>query len=245
MVSVKKSIENYNYAHASQIISEMLIHPLDKSLRKTLIEANQICQAFDLWDKFQHQKALELLIPYGARFSSYIVVVKKILGMKGSTDYEVVGDLLNNAERKAHQKYYDDAVARLYRATELFAQIRLEREYKYKSGDLKLTDLPEDLRDEYKSHVREGGKLILGLREDYELLYKLGDPLGYKFKEREEKILNGLTRRNLSIGAHGLKPLSEEDYLLVKNALKDFILDTSKEIRIDLQIPQLPQRGIL
>jgi hypothetical protein len=245
LASVIKAIENYSYAHASQIISEMLIRPLEKSLRKTLIEANQICKAFDMWDKFQHQKALELLSPFGARFSSYLIVLKKILGGKGSNGYEVVGDLLNNSERKAHQKYYDDAVARIYRAMELFAQIRLEKQYKYKSGELRINDLPENLREGYKSYVREGEKIILGLREDYELLYKLDDPLGKKFKENEGKIINSLTRRNLSISAHGLNPLSEEDYLFVKSVLKDFILDTSKLLNIDLQILQLPQRGIL
>lgn len=244
--SVKKSIEKFDYAYAAYSISEMLSRPLDRSIRTPLIEAKQICQAFDLWDKFYHQKALELLTPYGPRFSSYIVVLKKIIGMTKSTGYEMVGDLLNNAERKAHQSYYDDAVARLYRATELFAQIRLEKHpNRYKTGNLKLTDLPENLRKEYESHVIEGNKLILGLREDYDLLYKLGDLLGHKFKEREEKVLNALTRRNLSIGAHGLKPLNEEDYLLVKNVLKGFIEDMANEAGINLQMSQLPQTGIL
>jgi len=245
LASVIKAIENYSYAHASQIISEMLIRPIDKSLRKRLIEGSQICQAFDLWDKFHHQRALELLSPFGERFSTYIILLKKILGGKGSNGYELVGDLLNNAERKAHHRYYDDAVARLYRATELFAQIRLEREYKYRSSDVRLNDLPVGLREEYKSYVREKGKLIFGLREDYELLYKLGDPLGKKFKENEGRIINSLTRRNLSISAHGLNPLSEEDYLFVKSGMKDFVLDASDVINIDLRIPQLPQRGIL
>ncbi|MBT9165305.1 MAG: hypothetical protein DDT23_01320 [candidate division WS2 bacterium] len=243
--SAKKSIENFNYSYATYSISEMLSHPLDRGLRNRLLKAHQISQAFNLWDKFHHQKAFELLIPHGARFSSYIIVLKKILGMVKSTGYEMVGDLLNNAERKAHQRYYDDAVARIYRATELFAQIRLEKTYGYKTDNMKLTDLPEVLKQEYRSRVRDGDKLFLGLKEDYELLFKLDDPFGHKFKEREEGILNALTRRNLSIGAHGLIPLSERDYLLVEKILREFILDTSKAIGIDLQIPQLPQYGIL
>ena len=44
------------------------------------------------------------------------------------TGYEIVQDLLLNAERRGRRGWYDDAVARLYRATELLAQtyIRLE-----------------------------------------------------------------------------------------------------------------------
>ncbi|MDB9309098.1 hypothetical protein PN471_10700 [Aphanizomenon sp. CS-733/32] len=39
--------------------------------------------------------------------------------------YEIVQDLILNAERRATQQRYDDAVGRLYRALELLAQIRL------------------------------------------------------------------------------------------------------------------------
>jgi hypothetical protein len=109
---------------------------------------------------------------------------------------------------------------------------------------LKLSDLPENLREEYQPRVRDN-RLVLGLREDYELLFKLGDLIGAKFIEKKEKILNALTRRNLSIGAHGVNPLSEEDYRLVKDILGGFIVEAATECDITLQIPQLPNVGIL
>jgi CRISPR-associated protein (TIGR02710 family) len=209
-------------------------------------QAGQICRAFDLWDKFCHKEALELLTPHGARFSLYIIALKKILGVtKSSGGYEMVADLINNADRKAHRRYYDDGIARLYRAMELFAQIRLEKVRGWKSGNLLLTDLPENLRKEYVSHMRDGKKLALDLSEDYDLLFKLEDPFGLMFKEREARILNALIQRNLSIGAHGLEPLRGENYLLVKNELEGFIEQVSRKINIDLQIPQLPRDGIL
>ena len=80
-------------------------------------------------------------------------------------------------EARAVQKHYDDAIARLYRAIELFAQVRLEKEFGYKTGDLKLEQLPEHLHDEYRCRIRDG-KILLGLVEDYELLLKLGDIFG-------------------------------------------------------------------
>jgi CRISPR-associated protein (TIGR02710 family) len=166
--SIRKSIRNFDYAYAVYAITELLQHPLDKVFRDKLIEARQLCQAFDRWDKFAHDKAFDILEIYGSRFSRYIVVLKQILGkQRDSTGYELVGDLLNNAERKAHRKYYDDAVGRIYRAMELFAQVRLKKRYGHDTSNILLTDLREDLQREYKSRIREDGKLILVLREYY------------------------------------------------------------------------------
>jgi hypothetical protein len=125
--SAAKILENYDYALAEAIISEPLFHPLETSFEGRLFRARQLCKAFDCWDKFEHEKALELLQPYGEDFSDYIIILKRILRKTKATGYELVGDLFNNAERKATQKHYDDAIARLYRATELFAQIRIEK----------------------------------------------------------------------------------------------------------------------
>ncbi len=238
-------LTKYHYAFAASSLSEMLLHPLDKSLRDKLVEARVICEAFDLWDTFNHQKALELIEPYGSRFYPYIINLKNILGKSKATDYEIVSDLLNNAERRAAQKHYDDAVARLYRAIELFAQIRLEKEYDYKSGEMRLEQLPDHLQEEYRRRIRDG-KLMLGLREDYELLLKLGDPFGKAFKQKEGKIIDAIKRRNSSIsGGHGLTPLKEEDFIYVKDRLKGFIMETADVIGLKLEMEQLPARDIL
>jgi len=238
-------LDNYHYGFVVSSISEMLLKPLDKSSRDKLIEAIVICEAFDLWDKFNHLEALELLEPYGSRFSSHIINVKRILGKTKSTGYELVSDLLNNAKRRAVQKHYDDAIARLYRATELFAQIRLEKEYGYKTGELRLEQLPEHLQAEYKERIRDE-KLLLGLREDYILLFKLGDPFGLKFDLNKGRIIDAIKRRNSSIsGGHGQTPLKEEDYLFVKDRITGFILETASEIGLNIEMEQLPGRDIL
>jgi CRISPR-associated protein (TIGR02710 family) len=242
--SFREPLENHYYAFVASSISEMLGRPMEGSLRDKLIEIRVVCEAFDLWDRFHHQKALDLLEPYGRRFSPYIINAKKILGKTRATGYELVSDLLRNAERRAVQKHYDDAIARLYRATELFAQIRLEKEYGYRTGDLGLNQLPEDLREEYTGHTR-ADKLILGLRDDYNLLSKLGDPIGSVFKVREARIIDALTRRNSSIGAHGLIPMTEGDYHLVKASLEGFIIEAADEIGLNPETEQLPGSEIL
>ena len=245
LVSAAKILENYDYALAEAIISEPFFHPLEPLFEARLFRARQLCKTFDCWDKFEHEKALELLQPYGENFSDYIIILKRILRKTKATGYELVGDLLNNAERKSMQKHYDDAIARLYRATELFAQIRIEKTKGYKLGKLTLKELEKELRPEYSKYMMENDKLLLGLREDYELLYEMKDDIGKEFKENEGSLLNALNYRNSSILAHGITPLEEEDYNLVSENLKGFILKAAKKIDLHLELKQLPQGEII
>jgi len=240
-----KALRNYDYSLAETIVSESLLHPLEPQFEKKLLKIRQLCTAFNYWDRFEHKKALELLQPYGKDFSIYIINLKKILRKIKANGYELVYDLLNNAERKAHQKRYDDAIARLYRATELFAQIRMEMTKGYKWGELSINELEEGLRPEYNKYARENEKTLLGLRQDYELLYKMGDPVGEEFKKIENDLLNALKYRNTSILAHGITPLEEKEYSFVSERLKGFILESAKKIDIHLELKQLPQEDIV
>jgi len=241
MDSAKRAIEIHNYSAAESLFSELCQHPLEVSLEKKIIRARHICKAFDYWDKFDHANALNLLEKEAQGYTEYILILKKILGKIPSTGYELVVDLLLNAERRAIQAHYDDAVARLYRATELFAQIRLEKEYQISTSDLKLDQLKNDIRTYYETRVRDDGKVILGLREDYELLLRLKDPIGKVYEAQKSKIINALTKRNQSIGAHGTTPLMNNDYQLVWNVLKGFIDEMAKTINLTLEFKQLPK----
>ncbi|MFH1939722.1 MAG: TIGR02710 family CRISPR-associated CARF protein [bacterium] len=243
--SAAKTLENYDYALADAIVSGLLSHPLEPSFERRLLRTRQLCVAFDCWDKFEHKKALELLQPCDKDFFAYIIPLKRILKKTKTTGYELVGDLLNNAERRATQQRYDDAIARLYRATELFAQIRIEKTKGYKLGKLTLKELDEELRPEYSKYMKENDRLLLGLREDYELLYKMKDPIGNEFKENESSLLEALKYRNSSILAHGIIPLKEEDYNFVNERLKGFILKAAKKIDLHLESKQLPQGEII
>lgn len=242
----KKEISDFDYGYADAVISEILNHPLDKFNRDNLLEGRILCESFDLWDKLNHRRAFELIANCQSRFSDSTIALKKIIGKnKNANGYEIVGDLLNNAARRAHRGLYDDAVARLYRATELFAQIRLEKQFGYKSDELKLTDLPDNLRPVYKTRVRDNNRLLLGLHDDYELLLKLNDPVGTQYALQKYKIINVLKKRNDSIFAHGLKPLEQIDYREVRKVLGGFIDEASKAISISCTIPQFPQEGIV
>jgi len=242
----RKSISDFDYAQAHVLLSAILKHPQDKDFKAKILSAVQLCQAFDYWDKFQHEKACELFVACNAPLPKYQRAIKSLLGQsKSAHGYELVGDLINNAARKAHRRYYDDAVARLYRATELFAQIRLKRQFNLESGSIPLESIPETFREIYQNRVRDNGKLILGLNDVYELLGKLGDPVGEHYVKNRERVLNALVKRNNSLFAHGTTPLTEEDYGLVKETLEGFLKSEAQIVGIDLGMPQLPQSEII
>lgn len=242
----RKAIQEYDYVRAESVLSDILSHHLDREKEGEMQDAVNACRAFDQWDKFNHEKALELLMTCKMKYPALIVALKKILGQQRVVSgYELVGDLLNNAERRAHRGYYDDAVGRLYRAMEMFAQVRLKSAHNLDSTEMKLTDLPSELRPKYSTRVRENNRLLLGLRDDYTLLACLNDPAGILYESRNKKITDILKKRNDSIFAHGVHPLSDGDYRKVKEVLAGFIAECALANDIEYVVPQLPQEGII
>lgn len=181
-----------------------------------------------------------------AKYQELIIALKKILGrQRVVSGYELVGDLINNAERHAHRGYFDDAVGRLYRATEMFAQTRLKITHNLDSGEMTPGNLPAEIRPKYQTRVRENNRLLLGLRDDYALLADLNDPMGVLFESRSRKITDILKKRNDSIFAHGVRPLSDSDYRKVKETLAGFIEESAVKNGIEYRVPQMPQEGLV
>ncbi len=246
LIIARKAIQEYDYGHAESILSEILTQSLDKETNNRLHDAVIACRAFDQWDKFNHEGALELLSGCKTKYPELIVALKKILGRQHVVSgFELVGDLINNAQRRATRGYYDDAVGRLYRAAEMFAQIRLKTFCKLDSSEMKLGDLPAEIREKYKSRVRDNNRLLLGLRDDYALLADLHDPVGNLYESNSKKITDILKKRNDSIFAHGVQPLTDHDYRKVSDTLVGFIDKSAKEVQIDYCILQLPREGII
>jgi|GEM_PF-241829 len=138
-----------------------------------------------------------------------------------------VYDLIRNAERRARMEQYDDAVARLYRATELFAQFSLRR-IGISTSDITadtLSGLPEEHRRRLEKKRDDGGKLKIGLMESYELLGVLIPNLGRVWDKHRVKILDVIRHRNMSWLAHGFEPVKKEDYARFHERLTAFIAE--------------------
>ncbi len=119
--------------------------------------------------------------------------------------------LYANALRRGEEGRYEDAVARLYRATEFLGQLVLYREKKQETKKFPLDGLPADLRDRKKAD--KDGCVSLGLRDTFRLLESWEHSLGKRFMELWKEGLEGrLNDRNNGILAHGFEPCSREGF---------------------------------
>lgn len=136
-------------------------------------------------------------------------------GPKDVSGHELVEDLIANAQRCEERQRYDDAVCRLYRATELIAQIKLLRDYGLRTGDIDLQNpqIPEETKERWiKSHRGRNGKIQIGLMDNFTLLAEMGDPLGKYASETLEDLKKCIAHRNDSLFAHGFTPIDKEKW---------------------------------
>lgn len=201
------------------------------------------CTGFDLWDRFDHAEAWFYLKDYVKypQLREPIFFLKRVMAsreafapaagdgftapesMRGH-GYEIVEDMLLNAERRSTLARYDDAVARLYRTLELLAQMRLWEAYEIKTGDVALDKLPEALRSKYEAFRAQSGKIQIPLFKAYTLLTEFpDDPVGKEFASAKGQIQDALQVRNYSILAHGLRPVTESDYRQLEAAIEPFV----------------------
>jgi CRISPR-associated protein (TIGR02710 family) len=135
---------------------------------------------------------------------------------------------LLNADRRATQNRYDDAVGRLYRALELLAQVRLWQKYQICTGNLDVSKLPEDIKSDYKSQGE------LGLLKSYQLLTQMSlEPIGELYQQHKQDIKKVLRKRNDSLFAHGFTPVTANDYTGMHQAIKNFIYQCVEIIMSD------------
>ena len=231
----------YDYCLALALSNDLLQMRLSADRKRTWIDVHAAAKGFAAWDVFDHVTALNLLSSLGRHYGKHLAALKKLTGQEEGNGYEPVADLLNNAERRASQERFDDAVARLYRATEMVAQIRLFREHGLDSNKLTLNDLPENLRSEYEPFVRDNGKVLLGLLDSFGLLNRLDDPVGRLFFDTGNAVINALTIRNNSILAHGCKPVGREGYEKVWGTLHRLITEAVGLAKGRFDVPQFPR----
>ena len=246
-ITIKRKIEQflpiflrqYNYPAAIAELNNLLQSiDLPSEVKPHIRELRNFCTGLDAWDRFDHTQAWELLEPHMKQMKRLGLFLKRVMSSRVAIDpefescdgipghgYEIVEDLLLNADRRAAQQRYDDAVGRLYRALELLAQIRLYQTYNIQTGDVNLEKLPETLREEYASkHIAPNGRIQLALRNSYELLSHFSnDSIGGLYQEQKNSIINALQIRNHSLFAHGFQPITAKDYQNVNAAFGGLI----------------------
>ena len=237
----------YEFQSAKNILEDLTdLYDINEEFHSKLVNYLDLINAIEAWDKFDHKKALDLLLPYRRYYHNYIEYLEKLIEQKKflikdleepisqKNSYILSWDIFNNAKRRAIIGHFDDAIARLYRTLELIAQIRLRNGYKIDTSQVpsqiieKCSDLFYEKYYQKRKKSTEDN-LKLSLVASYGLIGELdsNDQIFNFFKEREEKILYLLNRRNSSILAHGFTPVNESDYKeferLVSNFLKEII----------------------
>jgi CRISPR-associated protein (TIGR02710 family) len=224
--------------------------------------------SLDAWDRFDHGKALEVLQGLNDRRFDQLLLfpLKRVIGSRRLVDekdaeaerwaqikghgLEAVEDLLRNAERRAAQQRYDDAVGRLYRALELTAQLLLKTGVRGKVGPAGLDTSKVDvdkLPPEIQARFAEEQKqppVKVGLSEAWDLLADLGHPAGILWRERRSQLHEKLEVRNLSLFAHGFTPVTYESWrqmeVVVVQFLKQVVSEQPRYTDASA-LPQLPQ----
>jgi CRISPR-associated protein (TIGR02710 family) len=250
-------LQDFNYSGAIsslQVLLQSLELPADQ--KRHIRQLRDIYAGFEAWDRFDHLAAWDLLSMHMGQVQAYGLALKRVLSSRQAIEpnfqapatipghgYELVEDLLLNAQRRAHQQRYDDAVGRLYRALELLAQIRLKQTYDLETGDLDLAKLPEPLRDLYATDRNPStAKVQIGLMKSYALLSQLpDDPLGQHFQPQAERLQHALQARNYSLLAHGFTPITANTYQSSGQVIQTFIATALDALIPSKQRHPLPQ----
>ena len=164
-----------------------------------------------------------------------------------SDPYIRVDDLLLNAERRAAQGRYDDAIARTYRALELAAQTRLKTKYSLDTSDADLEKVPEGLRSSLEAYRSEDGQIRIPLFAAWRLLSDIEDEaFGKWFQTNKGKVQDFLGTRNMSILAHGNQPIGKADFEAKGRAgislCREALASIPRAQRNARSVPQLPTK---
>jgi hypothetical protein len=191
------------------LIEELLTRIPDPELLSQIAPFRNASLAYSAWDRFDHRVAFQNLKEVKlSHFDRNKGFLGKLLNEPGKDPY-LIADLISNAKRRGEIEHkYDDAVARLYRTIELIAQYRLKEYGIDDTGNIPEERIPSRLIGELKL---VDGKAKIGLYQAYQFLAALDDSLGQSFVQ-DKRLKDLLEKRNVSILAHGLTPVTKGDY---------------------------------
>jgi CRISPR-associated protein (TIGR02710 family) len=240
----------YAYAEAYQGLAA-LPRPRDRDLAARLAMLRDLSRGLDAWDRFDHGGALECLEPYrpriGASWAPLLAALKRLTTEGEIQEPARLFDLWRNAERRAAQGRYDDAVARVYRLLEWSAQWLLRSRCGIDTGDVS----PERVPPGMLLTPNSKGQIQVDLVRAWELLtyHQPDSPAGAFFRAERNALLDWLHRRNHSILAHGFRPVVESDWRKtvewVQAGLLSVLLQETAVLKIREIPPQLPVQPLV
>ena len=122
-------------------------------------------------------------------------------------------DLLGHARRRMeHDQDAEHALLVLVRALEAFAQVRLFKQHKIKTWDVRPEQLPQALQETCRTcHLSDlDGKYKLPLHDQFRALAGLGDPMGQTYLAQWTKLKPLLDAAGQAVLGHGFEPVKAE-----------------------------------
>jgi CRISPR-associated protein (TIGR02710 family) len=249
--AISLHVNSYRFRSALAVCENLLNRPGDVARKAFLNPLNKLLSGYLDWESFRHEAAMESLRngfkdmrsklevescdPLNRFLEGVNVNLKFLSKMKTKTDNfqtmttETVIDLLSNAERRAEEGKFDDAVARVYRALEMIGQIEFRRVFNADTGAAPPEALPKAVRDEYvKKYLdKKKGVLVFGLYPTYRALDAAGNMLGKRFlmnyhSKTKDNLKKLLSARNQSILAHGTTAVKEGTYRKFAARVREF-----------------------
>ena len=215
---IKLSLDCWSRYAYQQALSELsTISPVaaNAPFREKLDVVRLLSDAFARRDAFDHGGAFGLLQDYGGPIGkvwpNMLRDLRLLIDDQSSlrTPMRIL-DLWRNAERRAVQGRFDDAVARAYRLIEWTAQWQLRSKCEIQTADVPLDKMPQLI----SVKPAADGKIKLGLWHSWQLAaHHLGEPLASLVNGSAGRKLRDLLEiRNQSILAHGDKPVAKDDW---------------------------------
>ena len=241
------AFDAYQFDAAIAVLDAALQRDTLPAPKRRLFDAfKEIAAGYREWDRFDHKAAIGRLSQGERSLRTYTEIsgekdLHRFLdGVQRNVNFlkrlqqeskqfnvvcrAMVDDLVANAERRAKEGKYDDAVARLYRVTEMVAQVRfLEMPLKCETDNVPAERVPEPLREEFCQRYLDPttGKLRLPLYAAYQILKAIEAPEGEAFFTREDDFKDMLHARNYSLLAHGVAPVKPETFQRFKALISE------------------------
>lgn len=215
---------------ASAVLNEAA-QRCDASRKRRLNAFAALTEALGRSDRFEFGKAYNILkdrrndLELSLEYETFL----KLIGLCGhwesvrdevNEDKKTPGratllELFANADRRAGQGRYDDAVGRLYRAVELRAQQLVKQAFGAELGQVSLDAFPSAKRDAVREAFGEpdgDGCYELALRRLFQALEFSDDAEVRQQAAGYDALAKHLRNRNSSLLAHGVRPVAKGSY---------------------------------
>lgn len=221
-------------------LEALLQRELSPSEQRFYRHLKGVVEGLTAWDRFQHAVAHDrlrehlepaLAVAEAWGHGSKVRVLQELkrglerlqeLLHRGSVpSFELLADLLANAERRSAAGRYDDALARLYRALELAAEADIYARHKLVLRQPQ--SYPPNLADlSSRAGNLRGLKETLSLAFDLDVRTRQTNTLAQQlYGDYQQRLQEVLQRRHHSILAHGTKPVEQSDYQTLRDYLAE------------------------